>query len=81
MKRNPRPFIIFVKKFLPHQFPKEHINFGWQFVILTKSKTVMQIERHADADLKISLYICGHLKTIPRKCSFLNPKSSRITCP
>ena len=43
MKRNPRSFIIFVKKFLPHQFPKERINFGWQIAVLTKPETVMQI--------------------------------------
>ena len=33
------------------------------------------------ADLKISLYVCIHVKTIPWKFRILNPKNSRVIYP
>ena len=36
---------------------------------------------YTNADLKISLYVCFHIKNIPWKFCILNPKSSRIICP
>ena len=34
-----------------------------------------------NADLKISLYVCVHIKTIPWKFRILNPENSRVVCP
>ena len=36
--------------------------------------------RYTNADLKISLYVCVHIKLIPWKFRFLNPKNSRGIC-
>ena len=49
----------------------------WRNVILIfllSSKTF-------NADLKISLYVCVQIKTIPRKFRILNPKYSRVIYP
>ena len=35
----------------------------------------------ANAELKVSLYVCVHIKTIPSKFPFLNPDNSRVICP
>ena len=37
--------------------------------------------RCPNADLKIYLHVCVHIKTIPWKFRILNPKSSRVICP
>ena len=37
------------------------------------------ILRYTNADLKNSLYVRVHLKTIPWKFCILNPKNSRVT--
>ena len=37
--------------------------------------------RYTNADLKISLYVCVHIKTIPWKFHILNPKNSWVICP
>ena len=36
--------------------------------------------RYTNADLKISLYVCVHVKAIPWKFCILNPKSSQVIC-
>ena len=36
--------------------------------------------RCANVDLKISLHVCFHIKTITWKFRFLNPKDSRVIC-
>ena len=33
------------------------------------------------ADMKIFLYVCVYIKTIPWKFRILNPKNSRVICP
>ena len=38
-------------------------------------------QRHTNADLKISLYVCAHVKTVTRKFRILNPKNSRVIYP
>ena len=38
-------------------------------------------ERYTNVDLKISLYVCVHIKTIPWKFCFLNPKNSQFISP
>ena len=35
-------------------------------------------ERYTNADLKISVYVRVHMKTIPWKFHILDPKSSRV---
>ena len=44
-------------------------------------KTFLRIWRFANADLKISVYVCVHIKTISWKFWILNPKNYRLTCP
>ena len=34
-----------------------------------------------NADLKISLYFCVHIKTVPWKFLILDPKNARVACP
>ena len=36
--------------------------------------------RYTNADLKISLYVCVHIKRIPWKFRILNPQESRVIC-
>ena len=38
-------------------------------------------ERYTNADLKISPYVCVHIKTIYWKCHIPNPKNSRVIHP
>ena len=38
-------------------------------------------QRYTNADLKISLYVSVHIKTIPWKFRILNPKNSRVIYP
>ena len=42
---------------------------------------LIALKRYTNTDLKISLYIWVHIKTIPWKFRFLNPNNSRIICP
>ena len=35
-------------------------------------------QRYTNADLKISLYVCVYIKTIPSKFHIPNPKNSRF---
>ena len=35
---------------------------------------------YTNADLKISLYVCVHIKKLPWKFRILNPKNSRVIC-
>ena len=39
-----------------------------------------QCQRYTDADLKLSLHVCVHIKTIPWKSRFLDPKNYRVIC-
>ena len=59
----------------------------WRYVIPTFIKFKIP-ESFSDrswqctnVDLKITLYICGHIGTIPWKFRFLNPKNSQFICP
>ena len=79
-------FRVFLK-FLWHQsatsnlpdlsktYELENLAFGSLTVLSQVKKT------YANADLKISLYVCVYLKTVPWKCRILDPENSRVTCP
>ena len=48
-----------------------------------ETKNIYEGRKHLKvhyADLKISLYVCVHVKTIPWQFRILNPKSSPVIC-
>ena len=60
----------FLPKFIPQTILLREIITPWWNLSVTL--------RYINADLKISLYVCVHIKTIPCKFRILNPKNSRV---
>ena len=53
---------------------------SWLFLLLFYSEAAIGevLSRYTNADLKISLYVCIHIKTVPWKFRVLIPQNSRV---
>ena len=65
------------------------LNQMWIWFVVTSLVTSLALvsvfciafKRYSDADLRISLYVCVHKKTIPWTFCIPNPNNSRVICP
>ena len=68
-------FLYLLRFLLIDVFNKFLINLDWYLRITNFTYTYVNV------DLKISVYVCVHIKTLPWKFCILNPKNSRVVIP
>ena len=57
------------------------LNKRWYGFLKTINNYSITVNWHTNVHLKISLYICVHIKTVPWKILILNSRNSRVICP
>ena len=68
-------FLYLLRFLLTDVFNKFLINLEWYLRITNFTYT------YTNVDLKIFVYVCVHIKTLPWKFCILNPKNSRVIIP